>query len=89
MTQQHHPLIRYRKADHPSVHEMAQQQWRDGSVAEILTNKLEDNMLESKWALKKPIQFKTFTSYLERKLHFSKKEVLSPTRCKPAAIIVN
>ena len=90
-TQQHHPLMRYKKADHPSVHnEMAEQQRRDGSVAETLTNKLEDNMLESKQALKKPSRFKKFTSYLERKLHFSKKkEVLPPIGCKSAAIIVN
>ena len=48
MTQQDHPLMRYKKPDHPSVHnEMAEQQQHDGSVAEILTNKLEDNMLES------------------------------------------
>ena len=90
-TQQHHPLTRYKKADHPSVHnEMAEQQQRDGSVAETLTNKLEDNMLESKQALKKPSRFKKFTNYLEKKLHFSKKkEVLPPIGCKPAAIIVN
>ena len=83
--------MRYKKPDHLSVHnEMAERQQHDGSVAEILTNKLEDNMIESKQALKKPSGFKKFTRYLERKLHFSKeKEVLAPIGCKPAAIIVN
>ena len=89
---QHHPLIRYKKADqqhplHGEVEASSEEQQSEGSTTVMLANDLE-NMQIPKKAPKKPSRFKMFTSYLERKLHFSrKKEVLPQIGCKPAIIV--
>ena len=89
---QHHPLIRYKKADqqHPLYDEVeasSEEQQPEGSTTVMLANDLE-NMQIPKKAPKKPSRFKKFTSYLERKLHFSrKKEVLPQIGCKPAIMV--
>ena len=89
---QHHPLIRYKKADqqhplHGEVEASSEEQQSEGSTTVILANDLE-NMQIPKKTPKKPSRFKKFTSYLEKKLHFSrKKEVLPRIGCKPAIMV--
>ena len=89
---QHHPLIRYKKADqqhpfHDEVEVSSEEQQPEGSPTVMLCDNLE-NMQVPKKAPKKPSRFKKFTSYLERKLHFSrKKEALPQIKCKPAIMV--